>query len=221
VNHPVKIIEQHGDTAHVKGDGYEFLSRYVIVAIPPVLISKINFHPALPLQKQQLLQKLPMGIVGKVFGVYKKPFWRDKGLSGQVVADEHSPFQTFFDSSPSDSSYGVLLAFCIADRAREFFSRDNHSRKNIAMKIFTYYFGDEAAQPVHYTDHCFADEAWSGGCYAALYPTGVWTNFRNELARPTGAVHWAGTETSDVWYGYIEGAVRAGERAAREVLNAT
>jgi monoamine oxidase len=33
-----------------------------------------------------------------------------------------------------------------------------------------------------------------------------------------GRIHWAGTETSTEHHGYIEGAVRAGERAAAEVL---
>jgi monoamine oxidase len=31
-------------------------------------------------------------------------------------------------------------------------------------------------------------------------------------------VHFAGTETADHWAGYMDGAVRSGERAAREVL---
>jgi monoamine oxidase len=31
-------------------------------------------------------------------------------------------------------------------------------------------------------------------------------------------VHWAGTETSPYWNGYMDGAVRSGERAAGEVL---
>ena len=31
-------------------------------------------------------------------------------------------------------------------------------------------------------------------------------------------VHWAGTETSQVWTGYMEGAVQSGQRAAREVV---
>lgn len=191
----------------------------MIVAVPPVLIQEIEFSPSLPLKKQQLMQKLSMGIVGKVFGVYEKPFWRNNGFSGQVVADENAPFQTLFDSSPADSSYGVLLAFCIANRAREFFSKNEQTRKKIALEYFQRYFGKEAAQPIYYTDHCWADEAWSKGCYAGLYPTGAWTNFQNELAKPTGSIFWAGTETSEVWYGYIEGAVRAGERAAQEVLN--
>lgn len=219
LNNPVKRITQSDDLISVSGDGFEYKAKRVIVAIPPVLIQDIEFSPSLPLKKQQLLQKLSMGIVGKVFGVYEKPFWRKNGFSGQVVADEHAPFQTFFDSSPADSSYGVLLAFCIANRARDFFLQDEQSRKKIALEYFERYFGEEAAQPLYYTDHCWADEAWSKGCYAGIYPTGAWTNFENELAKPYGSIFWAGTETSDVWYGYIEGAVRAGERTAQEVLN--
>jgi monoamine oxidase len=30
-------------------------------------------------------------------------------------------------------------------------------------------------------------------------------------------VHWAGTETATYWNGYMDGAVRSGERAAAEV----
>jgi monoamine oxidase len=32
-----------------------------------------------------------------------------------------------------------------------------------------------------------------------------------------GRIHWAGTETSDFWAGYMDGAVRSGERSALEV----
>jgi monoamine oxidase len=32
-----------------------------------------------------------------------------------------------------------------------------------------------------------------------------------------GRIHWAGTETADYWAGYMDGAVRSGERAAKEV----
>ena len=38
------------------------------------------------------------------------------------------------------------------------------------------------------------------------------------LRQPVGRIHWAGTETSDYWNGYMDGAVRSGERAAAEVL---
>ncbi len=218
LKHAVKNINRNGQGYTVEGDGFSYEAKHIILAIPPVLVAQINFYPALPLFKTQLLQKMSMGIVGKVLGVYQRPFWRDNGFSGQVVSDELSPFQTLFDSSPSDSSYGVLLAFCIADRARNFFSQDEETRKRIAIENFAYYFGKEASTPLHYVDHCWANEEWSKGCYAALYPTGAWTNFRDALSKPVDNIYWAGTETASVWYGYIEGAVRAGERAARQVL---
>lgn len=218
LNSAVKQIIQHNNSVTVTGDGFSYEAKRAIVAIPPMLIKAIDFQPSLPLHKSQLLDKMSMGIVGKVFGIYERPFWRYKGFSGQVVADELSPFQTFFDSSPAHAEYGVLLAFCIANRARDFFSKDEVSRKQIALKAFTRYFGVEAADPKHYIDHCWADEVWSRGCYSGIYPTGAWTNFQDELSKPFGRTHWAGTETSDVWYGYIEGAVRAGERAANEVV---
>ncbi|MER7590881.1 FAD-dependent oxidoreductase [Micromonospora sp. NPDC127501] len=38
------------------------------------------------------------------------------------------------------------------------------------------------------------------------------------LRTPVGRVYWGGTEAATRWSGYLEGAVRAGERAAAEVL---
>jgi monoamine oxidase len=37
------------------------------------------------------------------------------------------------------------------------------------------------------------------------------------LRRPHGRIHWAGTETADEWTGFLDGAVRSGQRAAGEV----
>lgn len=218
LNQLINSIIYNSNEYTIEGSGVEIKARSVVIAIPPVVIPGIRFEPGLPIAKTQLFDKLSMGIVGKVLGIYPTPFWRTKGFSGQVVADEHGPFQTFFDASPADGSFGSLMAFCIADRARDFFGRPEPERQVIALEHFVKYFGDEAARPLRYIDHSWASEPWSRGCYAALYPTGAWTNFRDTLSRPVGRIFWAGTETSDVWYGYIEGAVRAGERAAEQVL---
>jgi monoamine oxidase len=40
------------------------------------------------------------------------------------------------------------------------------------------------------------------------------------MREAVGRVHWAGTETAIEWMGYMDGAVRSGERAARDVLAA-
>ena len=62
------------------------------------------------------------------------------------------------------------------------------------------------------------NEPWIRGCPTVNLPPGVLSSYGPEIRRPFGRVHWAGTETSTYWSGYMDGAVRSGERAAREVL---
>jgi monoamine oxidase len=52
------------------------------------------------------------------------------------------------------------------------------------------------------------------------YAPGVLTGFGRALRETCGCIHWAGTETATLWGGSIEGAIRSGERAAEEVMNA-
>jgi monoamine oxidase len=82
------------------------------------------------------------------------------------------------------------------------------------------FFGPRAADPIDYIDQNWAAEEWTRGCYGAHLAPGAWTQFGEALRRPCGKVHWAGTETSDVWNGYMEGAIRSGERVAREIIDA-
>jgi len=51
------------------------------------------------------------------------------------------------------------------------------------------------------------------GTHGTLYAYGP------ALREPVGLIHWAGTETSNYWNGYMDGAVRSGERAAAEVVS--
>ena len=59
-------------------------------------------------------------------------------------------------------------------------------------------------------------ERWTAGCVSPVGPR-LLTRFGPALRAPVGRVHWAGTETAEVWTGYMEGAVRSGERVADEV----
>jgi monoamine oxidase len=54
-------------------------------------------------------------------------------------------------------------------------------------------------------------------CFTA---PGVLLDYGTAIREPAGRIHWAGTETSTFWNGYMDGAVRSGERAAKEVLAA-
>ena len=161
---------------------------------------------------------MPMGAVIKHTAVYDRPFWRDEGLSGMVVSDE-GPVHVVFDNSLPDAKRGILVGFSEAKAARKLGTLDELQRRRAATSCFERYFGARAAAPIAYTDHVWEHDSWSGGCYGAFMPPGVWTSLGPSIREPVGRIHWAGTETAEVWSGYIDGAISSGKRAATEVLS--
>jgi monoamine oxidase len=218
LNSPVIRITQNDHEVIVKTKEELFHSKKVIVAIPPTLCNKIDFQPALPANRIQLIQRMPMGTVYKCYAVYDKPFWRENNLNGLASSDEGYVSVTF-DNSPKDGSKGIMMGFVLANKAKLFSNLKENERKREVISQFTKFFGEKAATPEFYIDKCWADEEYSSGCYAGFMPTGVWTSLGEHLRKPCGNIHWAGTETSEIWNGYIDGAVRSGERVATEIIN--
>ena len=214
----VQKIEQEKKGCTVITSKGHFQSKKIIVAVPPVLAGRIQYAPTLSLRKQQLLQKIPMGIVAKCYAIYKKPFWREKGFSGEAVTDERIPYQTLFDNAAPDAPYGVIMGFCLADRATRLMPLPLEKRRQRLVETLTRYFGEEAKEIWHYEDKYWAEEEFSQGCYTGYFPPGIWTQYQDEIRNPEGNIHWAGTETATIWNGYIEGAVLSGIRAAQEIL---
>jgi monoamine oxidase len=69
--------------------------------------------------------------------------------------------------------------------------------------------------------HDWTRERWSLGGPVAIAGVGTVYGYGSYIRQPFGRVHRAGTETATYWSGYMDGAVRAGERAAAEVLAST
>lgn len=218
LNAPVRMINQEDEMVTVVCDGErKFAAKKIILAVPPVLVPSIGFNRPLPSHREQLIQRMFMGTVGKCYAIYDKPFWRNQGLNGLCASNE-GPITVTFDNSPADAQHGVLMGFVLANKAKDFFLLPENERKTKALKCFENFLGTQASNPQHYLDFTWSDEEWSRGCYAAIMPTGAWTSVGKVMREPCGNIHWAGTETSDVWNGYMEGAMRAGERAAGEIV---
>ncbi len=58
---------------------------------------------------------------------------------------------------------------------------------------------------------------WSRGSYSLLRP-GQYVAFHGVEHLPEGRIHFAGEQSSQAWYGYLNGAVESGLRAAREIV---
>lgn len=215
---PVEQISQNEDTVIIKTAHEIFIGKKVIVAIPPTLCNAIKFEPRLPANRHQLTQRMPMGTVFKCYAVYEKPFWRDNNQNGLAASDEGYVSVTF-DNSPKDGHMGIMMGFVLANKAKAFSNLNESERKSEVIKQFGQFFGEKALNPIHYIDKSWAEEEYTGGCYAGFMPTGVWTSLGESLRKPCGNIHWAGTETAEIWNGYIDGAIRSGERAAGEIIH--
>jgi len=214
---PVSKISVRGDKVIATTAAGQFDGRRIIVTAPPGLAGRIEYEPALPCWREQLTQRAPMGAVIKCQVVYDEPFWRADGLSGQATGDGEGS-RVVFDNSPPDGSPGVLLAFVEADEARRLGREAAAHRRAAVLGSLTRYFGAKAASPTDYLELDWQQERWTGGCYGTLFGPNVWTRYGPALTAPVGQIHWAGTETSPLWCGYMDGAVRSGERAAAAVL---
>jgi monoamine oxidase len=213
---PVRSIETTRDGAVVTAAGLQARCRRVVVAVPPVLAGRIDYSPALPADRDHLTQTAPMGSVIKILAVYDHPFWRERGLSGQASGDE-GLVRVTFDNTPPSGSPGVLVAFAEAGDARQLARLSTAQRRSEVLQCLRRYFGEQADDPVEYIEKDWTSERWTRGCYGAFFPPGVWTGYGPALRRPIGPLHWAGSETSQTWAGYIEGAIRSGERVADEI----
>jgi monoamine oxidase len=213
---PVRRISQSRAGVTVAGEAGTWHGRRVIVAIAPTLAGRIDYEPGLPALRDQLTQRVPQGSVIKFEAVYPKPFWRSEGLNGSSYSDV-SPVHFTFDNSPPSGRPGVLLGFVAGDEARRLGALGAGARRRAVLANFVHLFGGQAGRPRALIEHNWSNEIWTRGCYAGFMPPNVWSDYGSALRAPVGRIHWAGTETSEVFMGYMDGAVRSGERAAAEV----
>ncbi|QNG18282.1 FAD-dependent oxidoreductase [Rhodococcus triatomae] len=214
---PVRSIAQDATSVRVTTDTGTFTARSVIVAMSPAVSSAIDYSPALPPARDLLSSGYTMGSIAKFVAAYERPWWREKGLSGQTIGDG-KPVDVTYESY--GEGHSLLMGFISADEMRRLDSASDEQFVEECTRSFVDYFGPEARDEM--IDHGFMKwdaEQWSRGGPVAVAAPGILTSVGAALREPVGLIHWAGTETADFWTGYMEGAVRSGRRAAAEVLS--
>lgn len=190
----------------------------VIVATAPPVAEGIGHRPPLPDSRGSVQRNTIMGSVYKAVAVYERPFWRDTGCDGQLITLD-GPIRSAFDVSPPDGP-GHLCVLVPADAARRLDGMDETTRRAAVLESLVDHFGSEVRSPLSFHEKSWHQDEFVLGGYAAMPRIGHLAQVRAAQAQPVGRVHWAGTETSDRFNGYMEGAIRAGHRAAAEVIAA-
>jgi monoamine oxidase len=217
LNQPVRRIIQDDEGVTVEGETTTLRARRVIVAVPIAIASQILYEPMLPVDRSFLHQRMPSGAVVKINIVYDEPFWRKDGLTGQSFAPGTLANLTI-DASTDQPRPGVMCVITEGPDGRRYSKMDPDERRKEVLANLVERFGEKAATPLAYLDQDWTVERYSGGGMLSHTPPGVLTEFGPALREPCGRIHWAGTESSAVMCGWVDGAVRSGERAATEVL---
>lgn len=217
LNCVVRTIRQDETGVLVEFEGGSVTAQHVIVAVPQTLAGRIRYVPPLPALRDGLTQQMPAGAVIKFQIGYDTPFWREDGLNGTVWSFDDA-FNVVLDNSPQDGSCGVLVGFLEGSHARSASAMSAPDRSQSVIDALVKYFGPKAGEPFDIVEQDWTTEEFTRGCYGGRLGAGAWTQYGTALSEPVGRIHWAGAETSSVWNGYMDGAIRSGRRAAHEIL---
>ncbi|OJD19123.1 hypothetical protein AJ78_00909 [Emergomyces pasteurianus Ep9510] len=223
VNSPVDTINQHGSNVLVTTtNGTKIECKKVILAIPTNTYTKIHFTPPLPAPKRMLAMKTIPGVYAKALLTYASPWWRDLGLLGKFRS-HIGPICFSWEVSFFETRAFTLAIFIAGERAKNWYRLSELARQNAIIEHLAELVGPENAHLargiLEFNVGNWSEEEWFGGAPTSAIPPGYLSKYGEDLRKPFMNVHFAGGETAREWKGYLEGALRAGTRAADEVIN--
>lgn len=192
-------------------------ARHVVLALPPALAAEgIDFGDALPADLVRLARATPvrMGAAVKVVAHYPTAFWRQDGLAGAAFS-RTGPLQEIHDMSGPDGTPAALFGFAHARTVRPDFEQ-------AVTTQLARLFGPDAGTPdALHVQNWSTERRTSPSTVHHLADSSLFGHPLYQRPALDGRLHWASTETATAYAGHIEGALAAGERAARSVLTAT
>ncbi|GAB3254990.1 flavin monoamine oxidase family protein [Arthrobacter pigmenti] len=213
---PVRTLRWDDDGVTAAADGVTVRAKHAVMAVPPNLISRVNFDPPLPRLQQQMHQHLSLGLVIKVHAVYARPFWREDGLSGTCF----SPYQVVqeaYDNTNYGDSRGTLVGFVSDEDADGVFALSPEARKRKILESLASYFGDQALAPEVYYESDWGTEEWTRGAYAASFDLGGLSRYGDSLRDPVGRIHFSCSDIAGAGFQHVDGAIRMGRRTAQAI----
>lgn len=220
----VEQLKDTGDTvvitAKKNGVKKEFEADKVIATFPLKVLEKITFNPALPSEKTAAIKDVPVLNLTRTYLQVERPFWQDDNLSGMAFTNLHLGSVTPLLNAQDPAKNPAILESMVVGPAAG--KMDKKSHEDNIGKIKT---SMEKVFPG--TDEHFIKghvKGWSNDPYALGGPSwpapGDVTRHLKNLRQPYGNIHFAGEHTT-ILRSTMEGALRSGVRAAKEIHEST
>jgi putrescine oxidase len=219
LNSPVRTINWEDNKVTVVSEQATVNARYVIMAVPPNLYSRVSFNPPLPRRQHQMHQHQSLGLVIKVHAVYETPFWREDGLSGTGFS-AGALVQEVYDNTNYGDTRGTLVGFVSDEKADAVFELSAEDRKKAILESIAGFLGDKALTPEVYYESDWGSEEWTRGAYASSYDLGGLHRYGKDQHANVGPIYWSSSDLAAEGYQHVDGAVRMGQATAARIVEA-
>jgi len=198
-------------------DGGQLYAGMVVSTLPPYLFSRcIMCSPALQEEFYEVASQTHtwMGESIKVSLTYEEPFWRNPGLSGTIFSNV-GPISEMYDHSNIEDNKYALKGFL----SGTYWSVSQSERLEIVLKQLRKYYGMAVDDFTKYEDCAWKKEENTFLAYTRdVLPH---QNNGHDLYGKSymhDRLFIAGSETSKVFPGYMEGAVASARETADKIV---
>jgi monoamine oxidase len=199
-------------TVNAAGRRSQISADYLICAIPFTVLRSIEVSPAFSEGKQRAIRELTYNSVTRVYVQSPTRSWVADGLSGFAATD--LPIGTVWDCTEGQPGVrGILECYTSGERARRLASLSEPQRIGMAVENLQKVFpgvSNERSASVAWD----ADPLVKGAF--AWFKRDQMSTLLPHIAGREGRVFFAGEHTSP-WFGWMQGALESGNRAAHEV----
>ncbi|WP_075292114.1 flavin monoamine oxidase family protein [Pararhizobium arenae] len=212
---PVDAITVAADGVSVEAGGRTFHAGQVLLAVPPVMARRIEISPPVPPEVSAALNVWASGTVIKICFRYERRIWRDDDLSGMVMWRD---VKGLFACDISSGGDALLVVFIGGPLAVEWGGSGKAAVLENVLPRLVEALGPEAGRPMETILRDWTGDRWSGGGYSDVILDMAAHDAEDVLRACAGRIHFASSELSPFFPGYIEGAITAGRAAARRIL---
>jgi monoamine oxidase len=207
---PVRRVRWGDRGVTVGTDAGQLEADAAVIAVPTAPLSEISFEPPLRGRTAEALASVRYGQNAKLFVALRAPsepsaimsvrrrFWSYTQLDS---SGEPAPFVTAYAGT-----IGAVEALVDTHGARGWIEELAALRPELELN------------PEGALLSTWHDDPWVRGSYSARSLSSPLRD--TELSEPIGPLYFAGEHTAGDWHGLMEGALRSGKRAARQLLRA-
>ena len=218
---PVVGIEQDSNGVRVAylhaGARESIVADRVVCTVPFSVLRRIKVSPEFTPEKRRAVEEMPYTSVTRAYLQTSSKFWLEEGLTGAATTDLSN--MLVFDGAPGQSPRrGIIEAYFAGPQARRLASMREPERVLSTLTLMEKVHPRVRREFEVGATKCWDEDEWARGAYACYKP-GQMASLLPHVARPEGRIHFAGEHASSL-FGWMQGAIESGNRAAREINDA-